>query len=411
MDPRPCQSSALIQPNALPGWNTTDVCRSTRSDNRHRVAELNVRCGRRVWLLDTSGLAPSDDWCERWQFSLLDLCGTFAEAVEVCTRIVRAAREPGVALNGTDATFESYAAELFAALTYAAECGRDLGLGTTTRDLKRWIDAAVAGISALDEPIQLLSSHPAADTVSAIAAIALVTDGRENNGDTLAKLRNSVANSLLAGEMLDRFVHADRHRSTDPADVIAAGDLVLVECNDDNPVRAGAQAALGDLVVDNLVAAQRQAWRAGATTQPLRVLYDEAASGHVNPSIPTWAATGAGDGIAVMLCAQSLHQLERVFPVEGAGLADTFTHRLFLRGHAIDGERVASMFGTYDAPRVDRTDSHSWYSPTGTSLSHTVEQRPRVTPHQLVTLPQWHGLLASAHYTGPLTIEPLHHRP
>lgn len=409
-EPGTGKSSGLIQQNADPQHVGPILCRSTRYDNRIQVSATLRAAGKQVLVLDISGQAILAGGEQLYRVSLIDGCDTWPAALERAQRLVQSGRETGVSMTGTDIVFEAYASDVVAALLLAACTARRAGVAVDTADIARWVAGLSTGADALAEPAQLLAEHAGVDASIAIGALVGVTDGRDNNGDTIAKIRSSVGSPLLAGAPLRHFIDTDRLGATDPDRVLADGATVFIEVSDDNHVRARAHAALSGLVEDVLIEAQRRRWRSHVGVEPLRVLYDESATGAINPNLTTWAATGAGDGIALMLCAQSLHQLERVFPKEGAGLLDCFTHRIFLRGHSIDGERIAKMFGDYDHVSVETSWSSAWSGSGTHRRTHNTSRhrRPRVTAEDLVRMPQWYGLLATADYTGPIRLQPHH---
>ena len=408
-EPGTGKSSALIQVNALP-WQTVGavLIRSTRPDNRHRVVRPNIAAGRECFLLDPSGVESLTDGVQRYRVSLIERAVDWASALELSRQLVRSAREPGVTIDAVSQAFEEYASQLFAGLLFAAACGRQAGVNLTMADLSGWF-AQLSGFVdpevALELPILILSNRGDTDSTYALGGLANVMDGRSNNHDTIQKVRESLGH-LLVGAPLALLVEGDRLGGTNAAEIIRTGSLVMIEVSDDHPARAQSYAALSALVEDDLVSAARRHWRAGASGSPFRMLYDESATGTINASIPAWAATGGGDGVAVMLCAQSLEQLERVFGSEGAGLINTFTHRLFLRGHALSGDRIAAMFGQHEVRMVEE----GWSRPLiGLPSRHggvSHQLRHRINADDLVGIPDGCGLLVSRDHLGPVRLTP-----
>jgi len=402
------KSTGLIQPNSFPEFAGPTLVRSTRTDNRDRVVAANVAAGRESYCLDLDGTGALPPGCAALRVSLLDLASTWTKAREVGLRLMRSVREPGVSLQGADAAFEGYGADLTGALLLAAHRGRRSGMGLTLVAASTWLADLRAGVptdDALAVCRMLLERDDDLDGRHALGGIENVADWRSNRQDTIQKVGDALGH-LLVGAPLDALAAADRSGSTSLDHLVATGAILYIVVSDDNPARARSHGALSSLVEDELVAAAKRHWRTGTATGPLRLLYDESATGSVNPNIPAWAATGGGDGIAVLLCTQSLSQLDRVFPNEGAGLIDVFNHRLFLRGHALDGERIAPMFGEVEVEVEDRGWSRPTFGTTTRSRGRRIERRPRVTPDDLVQIPNGYGYLASRDHVGRVRLLP-----
>jgi len=373
--PRSGKTTGYMTPNVAwaPG---AVISTSTKADVVAATIDVRAWAGT-CWYFDPTATttAPAGTRALRWS----PLAG--CERWDVATARAHALAAAGGAPRGDAAHWTERAEALIAPLLHvAAGHGAELDsvIGwVLTRDLTQ----PLAGLGALGE-----GSRLALETLAGIAA----TDERERSG---------IASTAA------RILSAYRHRSAldaacdpnfDPDAFVGRADTIYVVAP------ATAQDQLAPIVVGllhHLRDATYARARAGATWPPVLFALDEVANIAPLPDLPTIIAEGASQGLLTLACLQDLSQARHRWGPQADGFLTLFGAKVALGGIA-DRTTLAHLSfldGNHDVS-YRTTGGHAQGLFDIPSWSTTIQQRPRIPPEVIATLPRGVALVNHTHH-------------
>ncbi len=290
-----------------------------------------------------SPLAPAVDW---------------AGARRVAEHLVHTANPHGDAGPGAMDHWYGAAATALGPLLHAAAVDR----GRTMADVIRWIKR-----QDLTEPAQVLTARQATVALDELASLAAHDP----------KIRSSVFTTLevlLAAFTHPKVLQATRHSQIDPdalVNIDRPATLYLVAAAHDQQLL---RPVITALVAEIFNAAETRVTRTGAPVRLAAVL-DEITNTAPIPALPRLTATGAANGIRLLVAAQDLAQLQGRYGQAANTILNNCRAKLFLPGLA-------------DPATLDLASRY-----TGTVRVDEGGSRPLLAADELRMLPRGRALL------------------
>jgi type IV secretory pathway TraG/TraD family ATPase VirD4 len=355
------------------------VATSTKPDLLHYTAGARWQHGR-CWYFDPSGTTTPPHWATPLRWSPLQGCTDWRVAVTRAHALSAATAEPGTAGMVDGGHWKERAEALLAPLLHAAAL-LNADMGTVIR----WVLTRNT-----TEPLQALravGSELAGQTLVGIAE----TEERERSG-----IFSTTARTLTAYRNPHALAAAN-HPNFNPDEFVTTRDTVYLVAP------AAQQNALAPIIVCLLDHIRHTTYthHANTTDQPgppmAPVLFalDEVANIAPLPDLPSIVAEGGSQGLVTLACLQDLNQARTRWGTAADGFFTLFAAKIALGGIA-DRTTLAALSylaGTHDV--TYRTQNNSGGR---TGWSQHIQQRPRIPPEQINTIPPGVALLAHTNH-------------
>jgi type IV secretion system protein VirD4 len=345
----------------------------------------------RCWYFDPSGTTPVPDWTTPLRWTPLAGCRDWATAVTRAHALVGAATT-GSAGMVDGGHWNERAEALLAPLLHAAAV-----LDVDMASVVRWV--LTRSTTEAAQALRAVRSDLAEQTLTGVAE----TDERERSGIFSTTAR------VLAAYRHPHTLAAASHPNFDPDRFVRSTDTVYLVAP------AAHQTVLAPIIVCLLDHIRHTTYTHHAQTAadpgqpgqpgPAPVLFalDEVANIAPLPDLPSIVAEGGSQGLVTLACLQDLNQARTRWGPAADGFVTLFAAKLALGGIADQPTLTALSYlaGTRDVTYRTRSQTGGKYG-----WSQTIQQRPRIPPEQINTMPPGVGLLA--HSTHPPCYVTLH---
>jgi type IV secretion system protein VirD4 len=380
--PRSGKTLGIVAPTVTTAVGAV-VVTSTKADILQLTGHDRWNKGR-CWYFDPSGTTTAPEWTTPLRWTPLGGCRDWATAVTRAHALVGAATPTSAAMVD-GGHWNERAEALLAPLLHAAAV-LDLDMATVLR----WVLTRTT-TEAL-QALRAVRSELAAQTLTGVAE----TDERERSGIFSTTAR------VLAAYRHPHTLAAASHPNFDPDLFVHSTDTVYLVAP------AAHQAVLAPIIVCLLDHIRHATYTRHATTigrplAPVIFALDEVANIAPLPDLPSIVAEGGSQGLVTLACLQDLNQARTRWGPAADGFLTLFAAKVALGGIADQSTLTAFSYlaGTHDVTYRTRSHSggkHGW--------SQSIQQRPRIPPEQINTMPPGTGLLA--HSTHPPCYITLH---
>jgi type IV secretion system protein VirD4 len=381
--PRSGKTTGIVAPAVIDAPGPV-VATSTKADVLAATLPWRQQAGR-VWYFDPSATTSPPPGLTPVRWTPLTGCQSW----EVAVTRAHALAATAAATHGEHAHWIERAEALLAPLFHAAAVtGLDLAW------VLRWTLRHDLG-----EPLRALArarAHElAGETLSGLAE----TDERERSGILSTTAR------LLAAYRSPAALAATTNPNFDPDHFVHSRDTLYLVAP------SQLQHQLAPIVVCLLDQIRHHTYPRHPSWPPVLFALDEAANIAPLPDLPAIVAEGGSQGLVTLTCLQDLNQARTRWGPAADGFLTLHAAKLALGGIA-DPTTLRAL--SYLAGSIDlsyRTHSGRPFSIFGDQISWntTIQQRPRIPPDTINTLPPGVALLAHTHH--PPRIITLHPPP
>jgi type IV secretion system protein VirD4 len=394
--PRSGKTSAVMIP-ALLGAPGAAVCTSTKPDVMRATRRARGELGE-VWLFDPAGTEPTPHGVRALRWSPVAAAGTWDGAL-VMARAMTACTRPG---RGTtnESHWSERAAALLAPLLYAAN--------RTNRPIEEVVRWTLR--QDMSEALKTLAQ----DERSKVATDVLIgierTDARERSSIY------SASAGVLAAYNADATRATAKDPNFDPRKFVDSTDTIYITAPEQ------AQALCAPLIVGLLEQLRHAAYASARTTRqtgraPMLWALDEVANIAPIHDLPALISQAGGQNLQVMVGLQDLSQARTRWGEAAAeGFMSLFQTRLVLSGiaDAKTLEGISMALGEYDRRLVSSSRGMSehteWLGPNernhSEGLSYQTQRQRTLSPGEIASLPDGHGLLLRGGEWGLIALTP-----
>lgn len=369
--PRSGKTTGIIAP-AITEAPGPVVSTSTKTDVAALTLPWRQQVGR-CWYYDPSGTTPPPAGTTPVRWSPIPGCADWATAVNRAHALTGAA----ATAHGEHAHWIERAEALLAPLFHAADlAGLDMIWPL------RWVLRR-----DLSEALHALTRHHgdelAADTLQGIAE----TDERERSGIF------STAARILAAYRTPTAINTTTTPNFDPHAFVHSRDTLYLAAP------GHLQNQLAPIIICLLDQVRHHTYTRHPTWPPTLFALDETANIAPLPDLPAIVAEGASQGLVTITCLQDLNQARHRWGPQADGFLTLHGIKIALGGIADQNtlRQLSYLAGTQDIAWTTHGE-HRQGLLRNPSWNQTVQQRPRIPPEHINTIPKGCAYLAHTNY-------------